>query len=103
MEIKKTERGFAIVEFIDRYDKKCSLQKSSIAFEECIWLGLTDANPIVMASDAVKVGIKTKETTGWISYPIPEQVQISTRMHLTQEQVAELIPHLQKFVDTGEI
>lgn len=27
----KTERGFAHIEFIDRYGAKCSLQKSSLA------------------------------------------------------------------------
>ncbi|EES51170.1 hypothetical protein NE172_01985 [Clostridium botulinum] len=43
------------------------------------------------------------EGTGWVAYPIPEDVLLSTRMHLTRGQVKELIPILQKFVDTGEI
>lgn len=39
MEVKKTNRGFDLIEFTDRYDKECSLQKSSLATEDAIWLG----------------------------------------------------------------
>lgn len=42
MKIDHTERGFAIVEFTDRYKFSCSLQKSSLATEDCIWLGVED-------------------------------------------------------------
>lgn len=63
-----TERGFAVAEFIDRYGFACSIQKSSIATEDCIWLGVNDQ-----------------------------------RMHLTQEQVAALLPLFQHFVTTGEL
>lgn len=35
-----TERGFVRAEFLDRYGAKCSIQKSSLAFEDCIWLGV---------------------------------------------------------------
>lgn len=103
MEHKKTLRGFPYYEFVDRYNQKFSIQKSSLAFEDCIWFGLDDADPKVMASEAATVGVQTEETTGWVKYPIPDKVTLSTRMHLTQEQVAELIPILQKFVETGEI
>jgi hypothetical protein len=37
-----TARGFALYEFTDRYGKPCSLQRSSIATESCIWLGVDD-------------------------------------------------------------
>jgi len=50
-----------------------------------------------MASKTEKGG------TGWVDYAIPEDVFLTTRMHLTREQVKMLIPILQKFVDTGEI
>lgn len=103
MELTKTQRGFALVEFTDRYGMKCSLQKSSLATEDAIWFGLDDPAPKIMASDAVKLGLPTTETTGWISYHIPEDVLISTRMHLSQEMVKELLPILQKFADTGEL
>lgn len=66
--LSPTERGFLRAEFTDRYDAKCSIQKSSLAFEDCIWLGVNEH-----------------------------------RMHLTQEQAAALIPHLRRFVKTGEL
>ena len=34
-----TERSFRRGEFEDRYGKLCSIQKSSLATEDCIWLG----------------------------------------------------------------
>lgn len=34
-----TLRGFDLIEFQDRNGRECTLQKSSIADEECIWLG----------------------------------------------------------------
>jgi hypothetical protein len=97
MKITQTGRGFPFVAFVDRYNKECSLQISSLADDRCVWLGIEHAEPKIMAS-VLRDGL-----TGWVDYPIPEDVHINTRMHLTQEQVAELIPHLQQFVDTGEI
>lgn len=103
MNIKKTERGFSILHFIDRYENKCSLQKSSLATENAIWFGVDDANPQIMASDAHKLGIPTPSNNGWVKFEIPKEVLLSTRMHLTQEQVIELLPILQKFAETGEL
>ena len=103
MEIKRTDRGFPICEFIDRYGAKCSIQKSSLATEHAIWLGVDDADPQVMASQAANVGVETDETTGWVPYPIPKEVLLSTRMHLTQDQVKELLPLLERFANTGQI
>jgi hypothetical protein len=34
-----TNRGFALVEFTDRNGQACTLQKSSLADEDCVWLG----------------------------------------------------------------
>jgi len=99
----KTCRGFSYIEFKDRYGESCSLQKSSLATENCIWFGIDDPDPKIMASLASDFGFETSETTGWVKYPIPEEVLISTRMHLSQDQVRGLLPVLQKFVDTGEI
>ncbi|MBM9931858.1 hypothetical protein JTL83_06820 [Pseudomonas aeruginosa] len=103
MERNDTNRGFARYQFTDRSGAKCSLQKSSLAFEDAIWLGVMDANPQVMAREAESVGVLTRETTGWVPYPIPEKVLLTTRMHLTQEQVVELLPLLQHFAETGEL
>jgi hypothetical protein len=103
MKIEGNVRGFATGRFKDRYGVNCSIQKSSAAMEDCIWLGVDDANPQIMASQAKQFGIQTNEITGWIPYPIPDEVFLTTRMHLTQKQVADLLPFLQKFVATGEL
>jgi hypothetical protein len=36
----ETERGFALGTFQDRYGAACSIQKSSLATEDAIWLGV---------------------------------------------------------------
>ena len=98
MKKEETNRGFSILRFVDRYGEKCSLQESSLANESCIWLGIDNV---------------TIKEEGWHPlYParvreLPEEqcANLSTfgRMHLTREQVAELLPHLQRFVETGEL
>lgn len=103
LEFKKTERGFAVIEFMDRYGNGCSLQESSLATEREIWLGIDDAAPKIMASEASSLNIATEETTGWVPYPIPDAVLLHTRMHLTQDQVATLLPILSHFAETGEL
>lgn len=75
MKVTPTNRGFNRAEFTDRYGSECSIQESSLATEYALWLGVhKDFN-----------GVE------------------STRMHLTQEQVAELLPLLQRFVETGRL
>ena len=109
METKTTERGFDVIEFQDRNDVECSLQKSSLATEDCIWIGVNDANPRIMASDVIKLGEFNRKNvfeyrqTGWVKYHVPDSVLMSTRMHLTREQVKALLPILEKFVETGEL
>lgn len=103
MNMTKTERGFDISRFTDRYGNKCSLQKSSLAEEDAIWFGIDDPEPQIMAVDARKLGIPTDEKYGWISFDIPKEVFLSTRMHLTQEMVRALLPTLQRFAETGEL
>jgi hypothetical protein len=104
MNLKKSNRGFSYSEFQDRYGAKCSIQKSSLATEDCIWFGIDKCEPKIMASDAIKLGISNHgQVNGWVPYEIPEQVLLSTRMHLTQDMVKELLPHLQKFAETGEL
>lgn len=103
MELSITERGFPIAEFVDRYGAKCSIQKSSLAFENCIWLGVDNADPKIMASGARRMGIETEEQNGWVPYPIPKEVLLTTRMHLTVDQVRELLPLLNNFVKRGEL
>jgi len=97
VEKKVTHRGFDYHEFEDRYNAKCSLQKSSLAFENAIWFGVDDAEPKIMAKDTPEGG------NGWVKYHIPEEVSLSTRMHLTQKHVWRLLPILIKFAFTGNV
>lgn len=92
MRIKKTIRGFALVTFKDHNGIKCSLQKSSLATEDAVWLGCNDANPQQLISGK-----------GWQPVPMPAEYIANTRMHLTRKQVVKLLPHLEKFVKEGEI
>lgn len=98
-----TEIGFSLIEFTDRYGEKCEIQESSLATEAAIWLGVANANPRIMWADAKAAGVETDATCGWVPYPIPNEVLLSTRMHLTQDMAAELIPILQHFVKTGQL
>ena len=97
MKQTKTGRGFSLIEFEDRSDTPCTLQESSLATQAAIWFGVDKAEPLIMASEIIDGG------TGWAKYPLPDNVHINTRMHLTQEQVRNLLPVLVKFVETGEI
>lgn len=76
MNLKTAIPGFARANFIDAGGNHCSIQESSSAGEPRIWLGV-DADL----------------ATG----------RICTRMHLNREQVAELLPLLQRFVETGDL
>lgn len=75
---EKSNRGFDVAEFLDRYGSKCRLQKSSLATEDCIWFGVDTPFP-------------SWTGTGNVS------------MHLTQQQVRELLPFLTRFALTGEL
>jgi hypothetical protein len=97
IEITETQRGFAVAEFTDEYGHKCSIQKSSLVEPQCIWLGVDDPNPQILARDTPQGG------NGWVPFHIPKEVSLTTRMHLSQEQVAALLPLLQRFVETGEL
>lgn len=92
LEIGQTHRGFVRIEFTDVYGVRCSLQKSSLATEDAIWLGCNDADPKVMIPGS-----------GWKPWPMPDDYIANTRMHLTREQVRELLPILRHFVETGDL
>jgi hypothetical protein len=100
---KSDVHGFPVFRFTDLYGEKCSVQESSLATQSAIWLGIDDARPLVMASDAKRNGVKTEQTEGWVPYPIPEDVLLHTRMHLTREQVKSLLPMLVFFAETGSL
>lgn len=113
-ELTKTSRGFSILNFEDSYGLPCSVQCSSaVDFDyenglnnpgsSYLWIGIDDVQPKIMARDAWEYGVETDQTTGWVPYPIPERVLLSSRMHLNREQVQELINHLQHWLDNDDL
>ncbi len=99
----ETNRGFVLYSFTDRYGSECSIQESSLATERAVWLGVDDPSPKILASRARALGIKCTEMNGWVPYPMPADVSISTRMHLIVDQARELLPLLSHFVDHGDL
>lgn len=94
LKVKQTNRGFDYTKFKDKYGHQCSLQKSSIATEDCIWLGI----------DNPKLTVFEDENMGkYLVTDLPSNWTVDSRMHLTQQQVKELLPYLQKFAETGEL
>lgn len=99
--IADTQRGFGKLNFRDRYGVACSVQKSSLATDECIWLGadhigLKKFTPYGQPTSWADVDTETDPATGvmWSA---------NTRMHLNRKQVRALLPILQHFADTGEV
>jgi len=95
MEIKleKTDRGFLAGNFTDRYGEVCSIQKSSLATEDAIWLGIDNPKLTIFENEQKGAYIVTK---------MPATFSVSSRMHLTREMVSALLPLLQNFADTGD-
>lgn len=79
--MKKTARGFNYLEFKDINNEECTIQKSSVATEDCLWLGLENNST-------------PHHVTGEVGSP---------RMHINKKLAKELIKHLTKFVKTGDI
>lgn len=102
----KTVRGFGVVSFKDYYGSECSVQESSIVEPECVWVGVNDVQPKIMKRDAHKFGIQLpegEEVSGWMSFPIPDEVLLSSRMHLNKDQVESLIKILQNWLETSTV
>ena len=102
-EVQHTSRNFRFYEFKDSYGFDCTIQKSSLATSDCIWLGLQSASAKVLHGDATRLGIDHDKTCGWVDYPIPEEVSLNTRMHLTREQAGDLSRMLAYFSSVGEL
>ena len=94
MESKKTQRGFSYSEFKDSYGLECSIQKSSSAMDDYIWFGID--KPLLTIFEDENMGKYIKTT-------MPKTFMVDSRMHLNREQVKELLPILQHFVNTGEL
>jgi hypothetical protein len=91
LKIRINERNFGVYDFKDHYGHGCSLQKSSLATENCIWLGVDDAAPEV------------NRGKGWEKVELPLGTVCHSRMHLTRKQVSDLLPILIRFAKTGNI
>ena len=109
MELKysKTARGSDLIKFKDDDRNNCSLQKSSSVVGK-IWLGIAD--PFVKEFWHDEIPENKNLKCKWEDRDINDLKQspnngilICSRMHLTREQVKELLPYLQKFVETGDI
>jgi len=82
-----TARGFCVGEFRDFYEQDCSIQRSSIATEDCIWFGVDNG----------------LEHGGPIKRNGSEYAPLNARMHLSREQVKALLPTLRHFAKTGRL
>lgn len=96
----KTNEGFDFKCFKDKNEEDCSIQKSSIATEDTIWLGVNVPKVIALAKE---LHPERSDIVGWLSVPLPECANISGRMHLSQDMVKEILPYLIKFAETGEL
>ena len=113
VELGETCSGFDQVHFVDAYDDACSVECSTAIGDRdedrnnpgssFLWLGLDSTNPLVKASDARSVGVETTKTVGWVPYPIPDEVLLNTRMHLSRKHVAKLIGIMQHWLDHGNL
>ena len=110
MKIKKTVRGFSIIEFKDDNGESCSLQKSSAAFEDKIWLGIDKAKiteffPMPRKdTEEPWVDLDKQYIEEKLKHRPQNEIHFENqRMHLTQKQVKKLLPHLIAFAETGEI
>ena len=109
MKCKKTIRGFAYYEFKDSNGEKCSLQMSSSACEDKIWLGIDEAKimefyPAPRETDKSWFEIPKEEVEAKLKHRPQNNIYYKNqRMHLTRKQVKKLLPILQRFVETGKI
>lgn len=99
-EITTTGRGFRIIRFPEKNGNICTMQKSSAAMVDAIWLG----------SETIGIKKFTPGETDWqdlTEFDEPANDGVSyianNRMELTRDQVERLLPYLQRFVETGEI
>ena len=79
MKTTRTQRGFQRIDFKDAYGEPCSLQVSSSASMQAVWLG----------QEHETIHQVTGEKCG-------------ARMHLERRTVKSLIRHLQNWLDTGD-
>ena len=100
MKMEHTRRGFTFTKFIDSGNNECSLQESSCATENRIWLGCTKINlKYFNANQGGWVDITEPDTVNTVE----EHYYANNHMHLNQEQVRNLLPLLTHFAEHGTL
>lgn len=111
-EIKEefTNRGFRRRNFTDALGEECSIQESSTATEERIWLGIDEPKLTAMSIDVPKLpSIEwvpdegSTKTTGWSTAVLPKNAHIFGRMELNREMCKKLGKILTRFAKSGEL
>ena len=100
-------RGFSRMDFTDRYGEQCSLQKSSLATEDAIWLGVNEPKliefcPAPRETDEAWFDV-TQGAMEKVKHRPQNEMYLSGRMHLTRDMVKILLPYLYNFVNRGEL
>lgn len=99
-------KGRELVRFKDALNVPCVVQSVTLAYSENglgIAIGAEKAKPKLQARDAKALGIKTVQKTGFVAFPVPDEVSFDTRAVLSFDQVRELIRHLEAFVGVGRL
>lgn len=82
----KNQRGFKIATFKDLYGKNCSIQQSSLATDNAIWFGCEEGTHYLGTTPVDKI-----------------EYECVARMHLSRQQIKDLLPVLTKFAETGNL
>lgn len=84
-----TTRGFKLCTLTDNYGNEFTLQKSSIATDDMLWVGIPHPD--------VAVG------PPWRKFDLPENAIIHSRAHITREQARGIAMALLVFAETGDL
>lgn len=129
--METTNRGFPVLRFVDADGGACSIQDSSLAERDCIWLGRNDEGAVRMhlttdmvadilghierdgirdlvfddfyGNTCVVSPIRGNEQDIHLGVTIDFEGGAQRPMRISQEQVTLLKPLLSTFVETGSI
>lgn len=88
----KTNRGFGLVEFTDSNGVKCSIQQSSLATQNCLWIGCS-----------TDYYMQLSPGKGWEKVEIAQNQLVNDKMHLNESQVRQLVARLEIWLETGSL
>jgi hypothetical protein len=94
------DRGFFLGKFKDRYGSECSLQESSIcASEGHVWFGMDNPDLKYFIPHQGWNNVSEEEFKSFL--PKDAQPLLSSRMHLSQSDIENLLPSLMYFTKRG--